>query len=92
MVVRAKTLPRDEARETVGPVSRAKTNTIPPVGVTSFTREYMDYFAPLFEDPATPHQARAPEHGHSAPAAHAGVSAGDGNCRQLSESVSANVK
>ncbi len=52
MVVRAKTLPSDPARETAGPVSRAKTNGIPRGPVTSFTREYMDYYAPLFEEPA----------------------------------------
>jgi len=52
MVVRAKTLPSDPARETAGHVSRAKPNEVPRGVVTSFTREYMDYYAPLFEETA----------------------------------------
>ncbi len=52
MVVRAKTLPSDPARTTAGPVSRAKPNEIPRHGVTSYTREYMDYYAPLLEESA----------------------------------------
>lgn len=52
MVVRAKTLPSDPAREMAGPVSPAKPNEAPRAGVTSFTREYMDYFAPLLEETA----------------------------------------
>lgn len=50
MVVRAKTLPSDPARATAGLVSRAKPNEMPRSGVTSFTREYMDYFAALLEE------------------------------------------
>ena len=52
MVVRAKTLPSDPARVTAGPVSRAKPNEIPRGAVTSFTREYMDYYAALLEGTA----------------------------------------
>lgn len=50
MVVRAKTLPNDEARETAGQVSRAKRHAVPRGVVTSFTQEYMDYFAPLLDE------------------------------------------
>ena len=50
MVVRAKTLPSDPARRPAGHVSEAKPNDAPRAGVTSFTREYMDYFAPLLEE------------------------------------------
>lgn len=52
MVVRAKTLPNVPAREPAGPVSRAKPNEIPRGVVTSFTREYMDYYAALLEGTA----------------------------------------
>ncbi len=52
MVVRAKTLPNDPARDPAGHVSEAKPNARPRAGVTSFTREYMDYFAPLLEETA----------------------------------------
>ena len=52
MVVRAKTLPSVAAREEAGPVSRAKPNEMPRGVVTSFTREYMDYFAPLLDETA----------------------------------------
>jgi hypothetical protein len=52
MVVRAKTLPNETARETADPVSRAKPNEIPRAGVTSYTREYMEYFAPLLDETA----------------------------------------
>lgn len=52
MVVRAKTLPNDAARETAGAVSRAKPNETPRRFVTSFMREYMEYYAPLLEETA----------------------------------------
>ena len=52
MVVRVETPQRPPARETAGHVSRAKPNEIPRGIVTSFTREYMDYFAPLLEGTA----------------------------------------
>jgi len=52
MVVRAKTLPDEAARTSEGPVSRARPNEIPRHGVTSYTREYMEYYAPLLEESA----------------------------------------
>ncbi len=52
MVVRAKTLPDEAARRQADPVSPAKPNEFPRHGVTSYTREYMDYFASLLEETA----------------------------------------
>lgn len=52
MVVRVETPQRPPARDTAGQVSPAKLNKVPRGVVTSFTREYMDYFAPLLEGPA----------------------------------------
>lgn len=52
MVVRAKTLPNEAAREEADRVSRAQPNAFPRHGVTSYTREYMEYFAPLLEEKA----------------------------------------
>ncbi len=52
MVVRVETPQRPPARETADHVSPAKRNQVPRGVVTSFTREYMDYFAPLLEGTA----------------------------------------
>jgi len=49
MVVRAETPQHPPARETAGHVSPAKRNQVPRGVVTSYTREYMDYYAPLLE-------------------------------------------
>ena len=52
MVVRAKSPTRESARTSAGPVSRAQPNEMPRDAVTSYSREYLDYWSHLSEDEA----------------------------------------
>lgn len=49
MVVRVKTPDDAPARQQAGPVSPARANAPPRAGATSFSREYMEYWAPLLQ-------------------------------------------
>ncbi len=49
MVVRVKTPDSPPARQVAGSVSQALANAPPRAGATSFSREYMEYWAPLLQ-------------------------------------------
>ncbi len=49
MVVRVRTPDSPPARQPAGSVSQARANVSPRAGVTSFSREYMEYWAPLLQ-------------------------------------------
>ena len=80
MVVRVETPPKVPARGSAGYVSEAPANGSPPSGVTSFSREYMEYWAPLLQE------------GDAAKDPDPRASAGAGGIRQSTEAVSAHVK
>lgn len=50
MVVRVETPSNASARTTAGPVSRAPAIAMPRAGATSYSREYIEYWAPLLQD------------------------------------------